>query len=404
MHWGERTTWRVFGASADSSAAAAVALILVALAASWGIATVVGGAAVVAPHWFYVPIMFAAIRFGPLGALVTGVTAAVLAGPLLPAMTSTMAAQPASDWVTRGSFFVAIGLILAFSLRRPSLAWSSAVQNLRTERALQRGLNRGELEVHYQSIVDIGGRQQRVSGAEALVRWRHPKHGLVLPGHFIPLAEDNGLIHDIGDLVLSEACQQLVRWIELSGRRRFGLAVNLSARQLVDEDLIERVKRCFTATGVDPACVSFEITETAVMADIDASITQLGALKQLGTRIAIDDFGTGYSSLAYVHQLPVDAVKIDRTFTNRMANDPATAALVDNIIRLTHTLGLDAVAEGVETLEQLVLLKTMDCDYAQGFHLDRPGPPEHITSALEVQQTRRRRRRVPQAGKLATRV
>jgi EAL domain-containing protein (putative c-di-GMP-specific phosphodiesterase class I) len=382
LQWGERTTWRVFGASAESNAWTAGLVIVGMLALSWGIATVVGGAASVAPHWFYIPIMFAAIRFGPWGALVAGVASVFLAGPLLPAVVATGEAQPASDWVTRGAFFIAIGQVLAFALRRPSLTWTAAAQNLRTERALLRGIARGELEVHYQAIVDIRGRGQRLSGAEALVRWHHPKHVLVLPDRFIPIAEDCGLIHDIGDVVLADACRNLLKWTELSGRRRFGIAVNLSARQLADEDLSERVARCLRETGADPACVSFEITETAVMADIDTSISQLGALKRLGTRIAIDDFGTGYSSLAYVHQLPVDAVKIDRCFTSRIATDTSAANLVDNIIHLTHTLGLDAVAEGVEKLEQLVVLKTMRCDYAQGFHLGRPGPSEQTTKAL----------------------
>ncbi len=128
------------------------------------------------------------------------------------------------------------------------------------------------------------------------------------------------------------------------------------------------------------------------MADLATSVSQLTALKRLGPRIAIDDFGTGYSSLAYVHQLPIDAVKIDRIFINRMAIDDTAASLVDNIIQLTHTLGLDAVAEGVETLKQLALLKTMGCDYAQGFYLDRPAPAKHITTALERQRMPRRRR------------
>jgi len=181
-------------------------------------------------------------------------------------------------------------------------------------------------------------------------------------------------------------CRQIALWREIVKNADFVVAVNLSAHQLADPDLGLRVRRCIDGAGIDPSRVCFEITETAVMDDIAVSRERLEALHDLGVSLAIDDFGTGHSSLAYVDLLPVDIIKIDQSFTG----EPDARALVANTIRLSHALGYKALAEGVETPEQLALLRTMRCDQAQGFHLHRPASPMEITTALQRQRRQRR--------------
>ncbi|HEV3451602.1 MAG TPA: EAL domain-containing protein [Acidimicrobiia bacterium] len=368
-----------------------MAIIAALLGFSWGLARLVGGAGAVAPLWFFIPIVLAAVRFGPPGAFIAGAASVVLAGPLLPATTHPMTAQPLSDWGTRGGFFILIGVFFALASRQPEGARALARRVTRLDRDLRHAMARGELEVHYQGIFDIGGRRRRVIGAEALLRWRHPIHGYIPPGRFVPIAEHTGLIDELGELVLAEVCQRVAAWCQLTDGP-FVATVNLSARQLGDPDLARRVQCCLDTAGIDPSQLCFEITETSAMADIKLTQQQLQGLHDLGVRLAIDDFGTGYSSLAYVHLLPIDTIKIDRSFIERITQETNAAALVANVIMLAHTLGHEALAEGVETSEQLALLKSMLCDQAQGFHLHRPGPPDEITTALKRQRRQRRQR------------
>ena len=388
FRWGERVTSRAVGFCEVTDARAVMAIIAGLLAVSWALGRAVGGAGGVAPLWFYVPIVLAAVRFGPRGAFVAAALSMLLAGPLLPADTHTMAAQPLSDWLTRGSFFILIGLVVALASRQPEGARALARRVTRLDRDLRHAIVRGELEVHYQGIYDIGGRRRRVIGAEALLRWHHPSHGEIPPEQFIPLAEQINLIDTLGELVLAEACRQLAEWHDLVDDH-FVVSVNLSAHQLADPDLSHRVQRCIDAAGIDPSQLCLEITETAAMADITASRGHLQALRDLGVRLAIDDFGTGHCSLAYVHLLPIDSIKIDQSFIARITEETEAAALVASTILLAHTLGYDALAEGVETPEQLALLRSMRSDQAQGFHLHRPAPPMEITTTLKRQRRRR---------------
>jgi diguanylate cyclase (GGDEF)-like protein len=244
---------------------------------------------------------------------------------------------------------------------------ADAVARLETESALRRALERGELRLHYQPEVDLA--DGAIKGFEALIRWQHPTRGLLGPAAFMPLAEETGLIVGIGEWVLLEACTEAARWSQ-----PLTLSVNLSARQLAQPDLVAMVRRALAETGLDPAHLCLEITESAVMASGAATTAQLRALKSLGVRLAIDDFGTGFSSLAHLRRFPVDTLKIDGTFVSGLANEPQDASIAAAVISLAHALDLTTVAEGVETDEQLAILRGLGCDLGQGHLFARPAP------------------------------
>ena len=255
----------------------------------------------------------------------------------------------------------------------------SAVAALRTGTDLHRALERDELVVHYQPITDL--RSGRVVGFEALLRWNHPERGLVPPMEFIPLAEDTGLIVPIGAWMLETACRQLVHWQSVRDAAgtpgKLTINVNLSPRQLADPVLPRTVARILHDTGVNPDAVCLELTENALMSATSAA-EALESLRRLGAHISIDDFGTGWSSLSYLKRFPVSALKIDRTFIEGLGRDVEDTSIVEAIVTLAHALGLTAVAEGLETATQLNTLRVIGCDYAQGFLLGRPLPPEQI--------------------------
>ena len=221
-----------------------------------------------------------------------------------------------------------------------------------------------------------------------MVRWEHPERGLLLPGQFVPLAEETGLIVPMGEAVLEEACRQAEGW-----QRRFAtdpplaVCVNLSARQFREPDLAETVSRVLRGTDLDPACLHLEITETAAMSDAPATVAMLEELKALGVRLVIDDFGTGYSSLSYLQRFPVDYVKIDRSFVGGLEGDPGAVTLVSGMIDLAHALGIGVIAEGVERASQLERLETMGCDLAQGYYFSSPLPSEAMDAFLEDSAT-----------------
>ncbi len=214
-----------------------------------------------------------------------------------------------------------------------------------------------------------------MTGFEALVRWEHPERGLVAPGEFIGAAEETGLIIELGAWVLREACAQAAAW-GFDGRRT--MSVNLSARQCAHPDLVEVVRGALSETGVPPAAVRLEITETAVMADLEGSVAVLDHLRALGVSLVIDDFGTGWSSLRALQRFPVDEVKIDKSFIDGLATDPQEAAIVAAVIGLSHALGLKVVAEGAESVAQVDRLRALGCDTVQGFYFWRPAPPEEL--------------------------
>ena len=239
----------------------------------------------------------------------------------------------------------------------------------------------GSLWVAYQPIVDL--ETGAIREVEALARWQHPTLGLIAPGRFIPVAEETGLIVQIGGRVLSEACQQVARWqAELGSSEPLVVGVNLSGRQLQDPGLVETVARVLAETGLEGASLKLELTESVVMESAETTIQTLGRLKALGVRLAIDDFGTGYSSLAYLKRFPVDALKIDRSFVAGLGRDPQDTAIVESVITLARGLGLTVTGEGVETAEQAACLKRLGGDLAQGYYYAAPLAPERLAPLL----------------------
>jgi EAL domain-containing protein (putative c-di-GMP-specific phosphodiesterase class I) len=258
-----------------------------------------------------------------------------------------------------------------------------ALERLEVEADLRRACERGELLVHYQPIVSL--LTGDTVGVEALVRWQHPERGLLAPDVFVQLAEECGLIEEIGRWILEEACAQTRRWQQEHPRRALlGVSVNLSPRQLRDPRIVDEVKEVLGATGLLPACLTLEITEGAMMHDTDIALRHLDGLKALGVRLAVDDFGTGYSSLSYLQRFPIDVLKIDRSFVQRLDHGPEESALARAIVRLAQTLHLVAVAEGVENAEQADLLRQLGCELAQGYYYSRPERADVMTEQLRV--------------------
>ena len=245
----------------------------------------------------------------------------------------------------------------------------SAMARRHLEADLRQALVRGEFVLHYQPVLDLASGQ--VCGAEALIRWNHPERGLVPPGDFIALAEETGLIRDMGAWVLEEACRQLALW-RTSGLSALYVAVNLSSRQIPDAMTPEGLSGLLARHGLGPNALVLEITEGVLLADTEKTRKWLKGVHDLGYRISLDDFGTGYSSLAYLKRFPVDVVKVDQSFIRDMEHDPADRALVEAILAMARSLGLGVVAEGVENGHQLELLRGLGCRYVQGYHLSRP--------------------------------
>ena len=239
-----------------------------------------------------------------------------------------------------------------------------ALKQLVLESNLRGGLERGEFVVHYQPQVDT--RSFQLVGMEALVRWNHPSLGLLYPKEFITLAEDSGLIIQLGDWALRAACAQSMAWQD-AGLAPMRLSVNFSARQFQQATFISSVAEILKETNLDPRWLELELTESSVMKDPEQAIEKLHEFKLMGIRVAIDDFGTGYSSLNYLKRFPIDTLKIDRSFVSDICKDPHDTAIVRAIITLGHALDLSVVAEGVETQEQLQYLSSLDCDVVQGF-------------------------------------
>ena len=245
---------------------------------------------------------------------------------------------------------------------------AAAQDRLAVELDLADALERDELFLLYQPTVDL--LTESIVGAEALIRWRHPTRGIVPPLDFIPIAEASELIVPIGRWVLEEACRQAVRWHEMG--HTLGISVNVSARQLDRDDLIDDVRNALEHSGLEPTALTLEVTETMLMRDADATAKRLASLKELGVRIAIDDFGTGYSSLAYLSQFPVDALKIDRSFVSGIAVSKESSALLHTLVQLGKALNIDTLAEGIEEPAQLKTLQREQCDQGQGFLFARP--------------------------------
>jgi diguanylate cyclase (GGDEF)-like protein/PAS domain S-box-containing protein len=256
-----------------------------------------------------------------------------------------------------------------------------SAERIDLEAGLRKALERDELVVYYQPVVSIS--DGLVVGAEALVRWDHPSRGLLAPGQFIGLAEDTGLILPLGKLVLERACVQARQW-----RERFGSAlsvsVNLSARQFQQDGLVEEIESILEASQVDPAQIGLEVTESLAMEDAERSIQLLVRLRSLGVKVSIDDFGTGYSALGYLANFPVDVVKVDRSFVDRVEVDPVKSAIVSAVVNLSKAIGITTVVEGVETKEQLEHLRALGCTMVQGYYYAKPMAADVLTELLSV--------------------
>jgi EAL domain-containing protein (putative c-di-GMP-specific phosphodiesterase class I) len=243
-----------------------------------------------------------------------------------------------------------------------------------TEQDLQRALDRSEFALHYQPQVDL---QATVTGVEALLRWNHPKRGMVAPGEFIPLAEESGLIIPIGAWVLSAACKQLKQWSQHAATCKLTIAVNVSARQFAKEDFVATVLTALNESGAAPALLELEVTESMVL-DVDNAIAKMQALKELGIRFSLDDFGTGYSSLSNLTRLPISKLKIDQSFVRNMALQPGDQFMVQTIVGMAHNLGLSVIAEGVETQSQRDQLESYTCEMFQGYLYGKAQLPQEI--------------------------
>ena len=246
-----------------------------------------------------------------------------------------------------------------------------ALSRMQLELDLRKAIEHEEFQVYYQPIVSLG--TGRIHGFEALVRWQHPCRGLISPAEFIPVAEETRMILPIGYGVLSQACHQMQAW-----QGRFGasapsiISVNLSAKQLAHPDLVVQIHKVLQETGLTACGLKLEITESSFMDDLDAAIAMLLQLKSMGIQLSIDDFGTGYSSLSYLYRLPIDTLKIDRSFVSRMGANGEDSEIVGTIVSLAHNLKLDVIAEGVETAKQLTQLQALGCEYGQGYYFSRP--------------------------------
>jgi diguanylate cyclase (GGDEF)-like protein len=248
-----------------------------------------------------------------------------------------------------------------------------AAERLTLENGLRGAVARDEFVLHYQPKMDL--RTQRIVGVEALMRWNHPVLGLMAPARFIPMAEENGLIVEMGRWALQTACDDVRDW-QRRGLPPVQVSVNLSPRQLVDDSIVDDVAVALHRSGLNPELLELEITESAMMKSPDAAAALLQQIRRLGVGLAIDDFGTGYSSLSYLKRFPLTAVKIDRCFVHDLSRDPQTQGLTDGIVTLAHGLHMKVIAEGVETAEQMEVLRERGCDEIQGYWLCKPVPAE----------------------------
>lgn len=259
---------------------------------------------------------------------------------------------------------------------------AKAMSRLEMESDLRKALDRNEFELHYQPILSL--RSRLLFGFEALVRWNHPEKGLVSPGDFIPIAEETGFIKSLGQWVLEQACHQTHQWhSQFPTKAPLTISVNLSAKQFAQPNLAEKIRDVLQDSQLPPNCLKLEITESVLMGQANSATTMIDELKRLGVQFAIDDFGTGYSSLGYLHRFSVDTLKIDRSFIRSLDTDVEKIELVRTILSLAWNLGMDVVAEGIETKKHLAQLRLLKCDYGQGYFFAKPLPVDQATALLK---------------------
>jgi EAL domain-containing protein (putative c-di-GMP-specific phosphodiesterase class I) len=248
----------------------------------------------------------------------------------------------------------------------------SARERLSIEGRIRNALDAGEFVPYFQPLIDL--HNNRIAGFEALIRWQPPGQRMIFPDQFIPIAEESGLIVDIGDFMIREVCRQLAVW----KRHDIHVAVNVSMRQLRSGTLISTLREALARHGVPAHCLKLEITESTMMENVEDTAEQLREIKKLGVAISIDDFGTGFSSMGHLKMLPVDEMKIDRSFVSDVATSPHSQKIVNSIVRLAHELQLVVVAEGVEDEKIVAYLRSIDCDFAQGYFFGKPKPADPV--------------------------
>jgi EAL domain-containing protein (putative c-di-GMP-specific phosphodiesterase class I) len=265
---------------------------------------------------------------------------------------------------------------------------AAAIARWRTENELHRAWERKEFCLYYQPIVSLATGE--VVELEALIRWQHPERGLVSPADFIPLAEETGFIVRIGSWTLREACHQLRRWkTQLPELSNLIVGVNISGKQFLQNDIAKELRQILEETHVAGSQLRLEITETSIMENSREVLEGINKLRELDIRIHLDDFGTGYSSLSYLNRLPIDALKIDRSFVATMAEDPTSRSIVHAVVALAHTLNVRVIAEGIETEEQLEYLRSINCDFGQGYYFSKPLTADQNTELLAASQKSR---------------
>ncbi len=276
-----------------------------------------------------------------------------------------------------------IAMYSAKEQRKPYLIFdksmhTQAVSVLQLDTDLRYAVAREEFCVYYQPIIDLN--TMKLKGFEALMRWNHPQRGLVAPYEFIPVCEETGLIIPMTLWILRESCMQVKKWQDYSQENRnLMISVNLSGKHFSQPDLIEQIWKILSETDFNPSCLKLEITESAVMENAESAVLLLKQLKEIGIKLSIDDFGTGYSSLSYLNRFPIDTLKVDRSFVTSMSESTENGELVRAIITLSHALGIDVVAEGIETINQLHQLRILNCEYGQGYLFSRPVTPKEAT-------------------------
>jgi len=259
---------------------------------------------------------------------------------------------------------------------------AAALERLELERDLRHALEQHQFELYYQPQISL--KSGAIVGVEALIRWRHPERGLIPPAEFIPVAEASGLIVPLGDWVMSEACAQAQAWRE-EGLPSIRMGVNVSVHQFNEGKLAQKVSAVLAQSGFKPEWLKLEITESLLMQEVERSIGTMRELSGLGVHLAVDDFGTGYSSLSYLKRFPISELKIDQSFVRDLAAQSEDAAIVCTIISLGHNLKLSVIAEGVQTAEQVRLLREAGCDEMQGYYVSRPVPAHHLAALMRTQ-------------------
>ena len=374
----------IIARAAELDGPVSAGVITTLLAGSWVGTYALGGSQSVGPQLFHIPVILAAVRFGHVGGLICAVVAGVLCGPLMPLDVDAGTDQSFANWFARLALFVIVGQVVAAFQSRSLVTARRRLSDKAVRRAHAEALAARRFRPVFQPIVELSTR--RIVGVEALARLDGPLGSEVLPAAFIPDAERTGTIVDIDDAIMGEACRLLGEWV---GDDRvdddFRVAVNLSARDLDDPTLVDRVNGHLSAAGLDPRRLVLELTETSLASDANAAAKKLVALRELGVGIALDDFGVGQSSLGSLGQIPIDRFKIDRSFTVEITTGPREATFVRSVIRLAEALALeDPVIEGIETAEQIEALMAAGARWGQGFLFGRPLPAAGFVELLSV--------------------